>query len=322
MAPFLLGRCTKFHLIRCYNTKYRKRHLFRYATLSSVNATLNLCHFMEKQIIMTKKGGETMEFGEKIKYLREKERMSQEELAEKIGVSRQAVTKWENGGGIPDLNNIKKLVAIFNISYDDFFKTAKLPDTRSENLILNQFLIKKGIQKVYRGLLEILSTYEISVGYNVVPFTDNEEMAWTYFDRKLCEVRADASTVCLGNENVLKRLTRIIDETEYFVKKFEIPGVKKRWCEINPAILNYHCAFDILESDLELYKSIKEGNFQNVSLDYFPTEMDVVNRNKYFKELQEKNEENNLQYNKKRWFQNELLNTLQKVFENDFAEEL
>ena len=48
-----------------------------------------------------------MTFAEKLKSLRKQASMSQEQLAEKLGVSRQAVTKWETDTGIPDIENIK-----------------------------------------------------------------------------------------------------------------------------------------------------------------------------------------------------------------------
>ena len=47
-----------------------------------------------------------MTFAEKLKSIRKQIGMSQELLAEKIGVSRQAVTKWETGAGIPDIENM------------------------------------------------------------------------------------------------------------------------------------------------------------------------------------------------------------------------
>ena len=44
-----------------------------------------------------------MTFAEKLKSIRKQAGMSQEKLAEKLGVSRQAVTKWETDAGIPDI---------------------------------------------------------------------------------------------------------------------------------------------------------------------------------------------------------------------------
>ena len=52
-------------------------------------------------------------------------RMSQEQLAEKLGVSRQAVTKWETDTGIPDIENIMAISALFDISIDELFSNEK-----------------------------------------------------------------------------------------------------------------------------------------------------------------------------------------------------
>ena len=54
-----------------------------------------------------------MTFAEKLKSIRKQAGMSQEQLAEKLGVSRQAVTKWETDAGIPDIENIMAISALF-----------------------------------------------------------------------------------------------------------------------------------------------------------------------------------------------------------------
>lgn len=59
-----------------------------------------------------------MTFAEKLKSIRRQADMSQEQLAEKLGVSRQAVTKWETDTGIPDIENIMAISALFDISID------------------------------------------------------------------------------------------------------------------------------------------------------------------------------------------------------------
>ena len=60
-----------------------------------------------------------MGFGNKIMELRKKKGMSQEELAEKVGVARQTISKWELGETSPDLKQSKELSKIFNISLDE-----------------------------------------------------------------------------------------------------------------------------------------------------------------------------------------------------------
>lgn len=66
-----------------------------------------------------------MTFAEKLKSIRKQAGMSQEKLAEKIGVSRQAVTKWETDMGIPDIENIMAISALFHISIDELLSNEK-----------------------------------------------------------------------------------------------------------------------------------------------------------------------------------------------------
>ena len=61
----------------------------------------------------------------KLKSIRKQAGMSQEQLAEKLGVSRQAVTKWETDAGIPDIENVMAISALFNISIDDLLSNEK-----------------------------------------------------------------------------------------------------------------------------------------------------------------------------------------------------
>ena len=60
-----------------------------------------------------------MEIGKKIMELRKKNGLSQEELAEKVGVARQTISKWELGETSPDLKQAKILSKIFNVSLDE-----------------------------------------------------------------------------------------------------------------------------------------------------------------------------------------------------------
>ena len=66
-----------------------------------------------------------MTFAEKLKSIRKQAGMSQEQLAEKLGVSRQAVTKWETDAGIPDTPNIMAISALFDISIDDLLSNER-----------------------------------------------------------------------------------------------------------------------------------------------------------------------------------------------------
>lgn len=59
-----------------------------------------------------------MTLGEKLKEARKQASLSQEQLAEKLGVSRSAVAKWETDNGIPDVGNLKVIAQLLDVSID------------------------------------------------------------------------------------------------------------------------------------------------------------------------------------------------------------
>lgn len=59
-----------------------------------------------------------MDIGERLQTLRKKAGYSQEQVAEMLGLSRQAISKWESGQGKPEIDNIVKLTEIYNVSAD------------------------------------------------------------------------------------------------------------------------------------------------------------------------------------------------------------
>lgn len=59
-----------------------------------------------------------MTFGEKLQFLRKQSGLSQEQLAERLAVSRQAISKWELGSALPDTENVIQLGRLFQVSLD------------------------------------------------------------------------------------------------------------------------------------------------------------------------------------------------------------
>lgn len=63
-----------------------------------------------------------MIFAEKIQYLRKSRKLSQEQLAEIMNVSRQAVSKWESGQSYPDIDKLVDISSYFGVSIDSLIK--------------------------------------------------------------------------------------------------------------------------------------------------------------------------------------------------------
>ncbi len=77
-----------------------------------------------------------MTLGEKISILRTSRKLSQEQLAEKLDVSRQSVSKWESNKSVPELFIIKELSLLFNVSLDNLLRE-EIP-IQTENISINE----------------------------------------------------------------------------------------------------------------------------------------------------------------------------------------
>ncbi|OAJ72850.1 transcriptional regulator [Brevibacillus sp. SKDU10] len=63
-----------------------------------------------------------MSLGQQLKRFRELKSLSQEDIAQKIGVTRQAVYKWENDKSYPDIDNLILLSELYNVTLDELIK--------------------------------------------------------------------------------------------------------------------------------------------------------------------------------------------------------
>ena len=74
-----------------------------------------------------------MKFNENLKYLRKQYGLTQEQLAEQLNVSRQAITKWESGQSLPDIENLKEISYIFSVSIDSLIGDIETKSTSKIN---------------------------------------------------------------------------------------------------------------------------------------------------------------------------------------------
>ena len=101
---------------------------------------------------------ESKKLGEHIAKLRRERHMTQTELADRLYITEKAVSKWECGNGFPDLDNIGKLAALFDISIDELLQ-AKEKD-KSETVSEEQIL------QLQEGNSPLINCYEDIVVYS------------------------------------------------------------------------------------------------------------------------------------------------------------
>lgn len=94
-----------------------------------------------------------MEFKDKMQRLRNDNKLTQEQLAEKLYVSRTAISKWESGKGYPNIDTLKDIAKLFNVTIDELLSSHEIIDIAKQENLLN---IKR-INNLTYGLLDIVS---------------------------------------------------------------------------------------------------------------------------------------------------------------------
>lgn len=104
-----------------------------------------------------------MDLSEKILNLRKANNLTQEQLAEKTGVSRQSVSKWESGQAVPDLDKIVALCEIFDVATDFLLKPSEMDilSVKTEMLEKQQKSLEDVIHKKEKRKQIILSCVAI-----------------------------------------------------------------------------------------------------------------------------------------------------------------
>ena len=106
-----------------------------------------------------------MKLSDKIVGLRKSNGMSQEDLAEKLDVSRQAISRWESGAAMPDANNILQLSKLFGVTTDyllndDYQSDNDLPKVKEvQNDNLGQIMIYLVTLEVMILLMQFMTTF-------------------------------------------------------------------------------------------------------------------------------------------------------------------
>ena len=95
-----------------------------------------------------------MEFSEKLTQLRKSKNMTQEELAAMLFVSRAAVSKWESGRGLPNIDSLKAIAALFSVTVDELLSGEEL-------LSAAQNETREKTQRLCRSLFGLLDVMHV-----------------------------------------------------------------------------------------------------------------------------------------------------------------
>ena len=137
--------------------------------------------------------GEIMEFNEKLQGLRKSKGLTQEELAEILYVSRTAVSKWESGRGLPNIDSLKEISKFFSVSIDDLLsgeKILSLAEKENKSNIRNICDLLFGVTDLFSFILIVLPLYPNTVNghiysVNLSSYTETSSINlffyWTVF---------------------------------------------------------------------------------------------------------------------------------------------
>lgn len=184
-----------------------------------------------------------MLFKEKLKKLRKTQNLTQEQLAEKLNVSRQAITKWETSDGTPDIENLKQISNFFNISIDELIK--------EENLDL-----KSNKKYTYTEEFEIDHSkhYDINI-------CQTEELNITSNSEEKVKINISSDT----NENI-KDILKIKFDNLYNKLDIDIIKNKKSNVDNNDFKITIYLPQKYID-DIEINTKAKTMNIENLELE-------------------------------------------------------
>ena len=104
-----------------------------------------------------------MIFSEKLLTLRKAKGMTQEELADKLEVSRQSISKWESGQSVPELEKIVALSTIFGVTTDSLLKSSEIDDLSVKTEMLEKQQQQMLLREQRQHRIWACSLYSIAV---------------------------------------------------------------------------------------------------------------------------------------------------------------
>lgn len=229
---------------------------------------------MEYGKINKYEGVDNMDFGEKLKDIRKREGFSQEQLAEKIGVSRQAITKWETGKGLPDLENMKILAEIFKTTLDELISKEELIIKDSVEKYKSETIYDIDCNKDFDINLGSAKTIIVSSGkdekLHIELMSDTLENLTQLFKVKLDENRNKLDVDCIKKNNISE-----VEIGEVLTVKIILPEGYTRHCELEAT------SKEVILEDLSLECFEYDGEAKNIIINNCSKSLEFTSKSDY-----------------------------------------
>ncbi|MBD5507846.1 MAG: helix-turn-helix transcriptional regulator [Lachnospiraceae bacterium] len=172
-----------------------------------------------------------MNFSDKLKEIRKKEGISQEQLAERIGVTRQAITKWETGKGLPDVENMVIIAEIFKTTIDELLTDSVTKENSKELVYTSETIYDIDCEKHFDVNIGSAAAIMLSSGddekLHVKLSSETLENIGSMYKIKLDDRKNKLDVICL-NKNKLSRY----EAEEALTVEIILPNKYSDHCEI------------------------------------------------------------------------------------------
>jgi transcriptional regulator with XRE-family HTH domain len=111
-----------------------------------------------------------MNFADNIKRLRLSKGISQEQLARKLGVSRQAVSRWETGDSFPEMDKVLKMRALFDVPLDELMEKADLDVIKRDDDKQKKIAYDTAYRRFAASAAELVALIVLDVGWLLTEF--------------------------------------------------------------------------------------------------------------------------------------------------------
>lgn len=146
-----------------------------------------------------------MKFGENLYNLRKKQKISQEKLAEKIGVSRQSVSKWENGTAYPEMNRIFELCKIFHCKLNDLVNDNILDfDSLDKEVKMSAVKFNKEKQNKLKIVSKTISIFSKMLQVITIVISAVMIMSMLFIPSVINNTNVDNGSIIVADKNVME----------------------------------------------------------------------------------------------------------------------